>query len=52
MAQVTVRNVRKSYGATEVIHGLNIDIQDGEFVVLVRSIRMWKINASSYGGGA
>ena len=35
MAQVTVRNVRKSYGATEVIHGLNIDIQDGEFVVLV-----------------
>ena len=35
MAEVTIRNVRKTYGATEVIHGLNIDIQDGEFVVLV-----------------
>ncbi len=35
MAEVTIRNVRKSYGATEVIHGLSIDIQDGEFVVLV-----------------
>jgi multiple sugar transport system ATP-binding protein len=27
--------VRKSYGTTDVIHGLNIDINDGEFVVLV-----------------
>ena len=35
MAEVTIRNVRKSYGTNEVIHGLNIEIQDGEFVVLV-----------------
>jgi len=35
MAQVTIRNLRKSYGAEEVIHGLDIDIADGEFVVLV-----------------
>ncbi|MEL6168713.1 MAG: sn-glycerol-3-phosphate ABC transporter ATP-binding protein UgpC [Pseudomonadota bacterium] len=35
MAEVTIRDVRKAYGATEVIHGLDIDIADGEFVVLV-----------------
>jgi multiple sugar transport system ATP-binding protein len=35
MAPVTVRDVRKSFGATEVVHGVSIDIADGEFVVLV-----------------
>jgi len=35
MASVAFRNVRKSFGALEVIHGVNIDIADGEFVVLV-----------------
>ena len=35
MASVAVRNVTKSYGATPVMHGVSIDIADGEFVVLV-----------------
>jgi multiple sugar transport system ATP-binding protein len=35
MAQVAVRNVIKKYGQLQVIHGVNIDIVDGEFVVLV-----------------
>ena len=35
MAEVSVRALRKSYGSTEVIHGLDVDIADGEFVVLV-----------------
>src|SRR5262249_40509934 len=36
MASVTFRTVRKSYGnGQEVIHGVNVDIEDGEFVVLV-----------------
>ena len=35
MASVEIRDVRKAYGATQVIHGVNIDIVDGEFVVLV-----------------
>ena len=30
-----MRDVRKAYGSLEVIHGVNIDIADGEFVVLV-----------------
>ena len=35
MAEVTIRDLRKSYGAVEVIHGVDVDIHDGEFVVLV-----------------
>ena len=35
MAEVTVRNVRKSYGETRVIHGIDVEIEDGSFVVLV-----------------
>ncbi len=35
MAEVTIRGLRKNYGAVEVIHGLDIDIADGQFVVLV-----------------
>jgi len=35
MASVSVESVRKSYGALEVIHGIDISIPDGEFVVLV-----------------
>ena len=35
MASVEVLNVRKSFGALEVIHGVSIDIEDGEFVILV-----------------
>ncbi len=35
MAQVDLRNVRKSYGALEVIHGVNVTVRDGEFVVIV-----------------
>jgi multiple sugar transport system ATP-binding protein len=35
MAQVAIRNVRKLFGNTEVIHGVSIDIADGEFVILV-----------------
>ena len=35
MAEVKVRALRKNYGAMEVIHGLDVDIHDGEFVVLV-----------------
>ncbi len=35
MAGLTLRNVGKSYGAVEVIRGLNLDVVDGEFLVLV-----------------
>jgi multiple sugar transport system ATP-binding protein len=35
MASVDVVDIRKSYGTQEVIHGVSIDIADGEFVTLV-----------------
>ncbi|HRO12908.1 sn-glycerol-3-phosphate import ATP-binding protein UgpC [Amaricoccus sp.] len=35
MATVSLRDVRKSYGPNQVIHGVSIDIADGEFVVIV-----------------
>ena len=35
MAEVTIRALKKSYGGLQVVHGLDLDIQDGEFVVLV-----------------
>ncbi len=35
MAHVAVKNLVKQYGALEVVHGVNFEINDGEFVVLV-----------------
>ena len=35
MAKVQLRDVRKSYVDLEVIHGVSIDIADGEFIVIV-----------------
>ncbi|WP_421399246.1 ABC transporter ATP-binding protein [Agrobacterium fabrum] len=35
MAELSLNNVVKRYGALEVIHGANLDVKDGEFVVFV-----------------
>ena len=35
MAALSFRDVRKSYGEQEVIHGISMDVADGEFVVIV-----------------
>lgn len=35
MAPVNIQNVQKRFGSVNVIHGIDIDIRDGEFVVLV-----------------
>ena len=35
MSNVRIDNVFKSYGAVDVLHGVSVDIEDGEFVVLV-----------------
>ena len=34
MATVTLQNVKKSFGTTDVIHGIDMDIADGEFIVI------------------
>ncbi|MBY5815463.1 ABC transporter ATP-binding protein [Rhizobium leguminosarum] len=35
MANVQVSDVTKKYGSLQVMHGVSVDIEDGEFVVLV-----------------
>mgnify|MGYP005844755791 CR=1 FL=1 len=35
MASVDVRKVEKFFGTVQVLHGVSVDIKDGEFVVLV-----------------
>jgi multiple sugar transport system ATP-binding protein len=35
MGQVTLRGVRKSFGAVDVIKGIDLEVRDGEFMVFV-----------------
>ncbi|TIS10893.1 MAG: ABC transporter ATP-binding protein, partial [Mesorhizobium sp.] len=35
MASVTLQHVEKDYGALRILHGVDLEIADGEFVVLV-----------------
>lgn len=35
MSNVSIRDVKKSYEKTHVIHGVSVEINDGEFVILV-----------------
>ena len=35
MGQVSLRGIRKSYGAVDVIKGIDLDVVDGEFLVFV-----------------
>ncbi|MEM9240406.1 MAG: sn-glycerol-3-phosphate ABC transporter ATP-binding protein UgpC [Pseudomonadota bacterium] len=35
MATVTLKDIRKSFGPTDVIHGIDMEIEDGEFIVIV-----------------
>ena len=35
MAEINIRRVEKSYGDTRVVHGVDLTIRDGEFVVIL-----------------
>ena len=35
MASIKLNNIRKSYLNNEVVHGISLDIEDGEFIVIV-----------------
>ncbi len=35
MATVSIRAVRKAFGSHEVLHGVDVEVADGEFVILV-----------------
>src|SRR5512141_1110707 len=35
MANVTFRDIAKQYGTVQVIHGIDLEVADGEFIVIV-----------------
>ncbi len=35
MAQISIRNVRKSYAKQEVVHGVDLEVATGEFIVIL-----------------
>ena len=35
MANLSLKNVKKRFDSTEVIHGVDVEIEDGEFIVIV-----------------
>ncbi len=35
MAQITLKNIRKSFGAVEIIKGVDLEVESGEFLVFV-----------------
>jgi len=35
MAEVSIRGVRKAFGTTQILHGVNVEVDDGEFAILV-----------------
>ncbi|MGD9210779.1 MAG: ATP-binding cassette domain-containing protein, partial [Desulfobacteraceae bacterium] len=35
MASLTIKNVKKTFGSVEVLKQVSVDVQDGEFLVLV-----------------
>ena len=35
MTDISLQNLKKSFGDTKVIHDLSIDIKDGELIVIV-----------------
>ncbi len=48
MASIDIQSVRKSYGEHAVLHGVDLEIKDGEFIVLVAPVRLWQVHASAH----
>ena len=45
MSSLSLKKVEKIYpGGVQAIQSMNFDIKDGEFIVLVGPLRLWKIN--------
>ena len=45
MASVDIRSVTKRFGSVQVLHGVDVGIDDGEFVVLVGPVRLRQVDA-------
>ena len=51
MAGITLKGLKKSYGTAHVIKGVDIDIEDGEFVVFVGPSGCGKSTLLNMGSG-
>ena len=40
MASIQFKDIRKSYGDVAVVHGISLNIRDGEFIVFSRMTRL------------
>ena len=52
MASINVVDVRKSYGGHEVIHGVSLDIADGDFVDSGRTLGLRQVHAFAHDRGS
>ena len=53
MAQVHLRGVKKTYdNKIEVIHGIDMEIADGEFIVIVGPVGLRQVHLAAHGGRA
>ena len=48
MAGVRIENVEKSFGSVKVIRNVDIEAEDGEFVVLVGPFGLREIDAAAH----
>ncbi len=46
MADLELRKVVKRFGAAEVIHGIDLAIRNGEFIVFVGPSRLRQVDAA------
>ena len=44
MAGITLTRIMKSFGATPILMGIDLDIRDGEFLTLVGPSRMRQVH--------
>ena len=44
MAELKVRGINKSFGAVQVIHDVDLDLKDGEFVVFVGPVGLRQVH--------
>ena len=45
MSEIKLENLKKSFGKTEVIHDLSIDVKDGELIVIVGPVSYTHLRA-------
>ncbi len=48
MAELALRAVTKTFGTMPVLHGIDLDIQSGEFVAFVRGLSWFSLRNAMF----